>query len=109
MPNIYCPSCGSGTKFLFEKPSKCPSCGAKYVQELKKETFLVAPKKPIVSQFDTSEISLSEIKVSVEKPFTPKLGNIIGTDSSGETFSRPKIDKTQYFRSVFESKENTFE
>lgn len=110
MPNIYCPSCGCGTKFTFDKPVKCPSCSSPYIKEpIKKETFYIESSPASKGFYDNIQVSLSDIKVSIEKPFVPKLGAIIGTDQSGETFSRPKIDKNKYFQSVFESKNNSFE
>lgn len=124
MPNIYCPSCAQATKFTFDKPKTCKFCGENYVkvavvvkkhEKLPKKTDFIEDLEEEDEEVEyvpirrKAPVSLAGIKVVVDKPEVSKFGNIVGTDMSGEEFSRPKMDKNTYLNKVFKSSPASFE
>lgn len=131
MPNIYCRSCGAGTKYLYEKPENCPSCSKAYAQPLViPPTKVVKAKKVVEEEDEEEELEDEELyedydieqtvytsknrkkvknilgsaRVQVEGVQSFKLGEIIGSDPDGEKFSRDGMSQEEYKRRVFESK-----
>ena len=101
MPNIYCPSCGSGIKFLYEKPKVCNSCKFVFAVPLVSAERLknyeqVKQVKRFVNNQQIQIAALRNMKLDIEKVEPIKLGSMIGTDSKNESFQRKKTSKEEY-------------
>jgi hypothetical protein len=107
MPNIYCPSCGSGIKFLYEKPKSCTNCKFVFAVPIKLEkeekekeddkesmSFRKLPKK---------KTSLKDIKITIEKITPIKLSSVLGSDPNNESFKRKGLTKEEFKQQIFKS------
>ena len=108
MPNIYCPSCGTGNKFLYEKPKVCNSCKFVFAApivsaERLKNYEQVKQIKRVVNNQELQIAALRNMKLDIEKIEPTKLGSMIGTDLNSESFQRKKISKEEYKEKVFKS------
>ena len=133
MPNIYCRSCGIGTKYLYEKPENCPSCSKSYARPLvipEAKAKVKTKKQEIIEDDEEEELEdeelyeddeieqvvynsrnrkkvkniLANVKVQVDRDGVFKLGEIIGSDPDAESFSREGMTQEEYKRRIFESK-----
>ena len=68
MPNIYCPSCGSGIKFLYEKPKSCSNCKFVFAVPIKLEKEEKDDKESMsFRKSPKNKASLKDIKITIEK------------------------------------------
>jgi hypothetical protein len=104
MPNIYCPSCGSGIKFLYEKPKSCSNCKFVFAVPIKLEKEEKDDKESMsFRKLPKNKISLKDIKITVEKITPIKLSSVLGSDPSNESFKRKGLTKEEFRQQVFKS------
>lgn len=129
MPNIYCPSCGLETKYLFQKPEHCSSCKfifASYISPKEKEkpkVYKTKRREEIYNENDEEDEydeSFSEpfrsrknltlnLKVKIEKPQFEQLKNVIGSNPGEERQSRAKIDKDSLKNKIFKAQPSSLD
>ena len=107
MPNIYCPSCGSGIKFLYEKPKFCSNCKFVFAVpiKLKKEEKEEKDDKESMSfrKLPKNKTSLKDIKITIEKITPIKLSSVLGSDPNNESFKRKGQTKEEFKQHIFKS------
>ena len=107
MPNIYCPSCGSGIKFLYEKPKSCSNCKFVFAVPIKLEKEEKEEKDDKESMSFRKSLknkaSLKDIKITIEKIMPIKLSSVLGSDPNNESFKRKGLTKEEFRQQVFKS------
>jgi hypothetical protein len=104
MPNIYCPSCGSGIKFLYEKPKSCSNCKFVFAVPIKLEKEEKDDKESMsFRKSPKNKASLKDIKITIEKIMPIKLSSVLGSDPNNESFKRKGLTKEEFRQQVFKS------
>jgi hypothetical protein len=107
MPNIYCPSCGTGIKFLYEKPKSCTNCKFVFAVpiKLKEEDKEEKDDKESMSfrKIPKKKTSLKDIKITIEKITPIKLSSVLGSDPNNESFKRKGLTKEEFKQQIFKS------
>ena len=104
MPNIYCPSCGSGIKFLYEKPKSCSNCKFVFAVPIKLEKEEKDDKESMsFRKSPKNKASLKDIKLTIEKIMPIKLSSVLGSDPNNESFKRKGLTKEEFRQQVFKS------
>ena len=112
MPNIYCPSWGSGTKYLYEKPVNCPSCSKAFARPV------IVPEEEDLSSINTPSVHkknrldkniLKNVQVIVEEPIVAKLGEIIGSSPGEVQRRRSPANRSDFKKKIFERRQNDIE
>jgi hypothetical protein len=103
MPNIYCPSCGSGIKFLYEKPKSCSNCKFVFAVPIKLEEEKDYNESVSFKKLPKNKISLKDIKITIEKITPIKLSSVLGSDPNNESFKRKGLTKEEFRQQVFKS------
>jgi len=110
MPNIYCPSCGTGIKFLYEKPKSCTNCKFVFavpikLKEEEKEDKDDKDDKESMSfrKLPKKKTSLKDIKITIEKITPIKLSSVLGSDPNNESFKRKGLTKEEFKQQIFKS------
>lgn len=136
MPNLYCPSCGVGIKYLYQKPSSCSSCDYIFASvSLDSFSSRKKVKKPIDDDDDeddeedddseeymkpklreTSFSNSTQRKLKKIKPFLnvdsmsfEKIGEVVGTDPNAKREKRKAVSKDELRSKIFSPKENNIE
>ena len=104
MPNIYCPSCGSGIKFLYEKPKSCSNCKFVFAVPIKlKEEEKDDEESVSFRKLSKKKTSLKDIKITIEKITPIKLSSVLGSDPNNESFKRKGLTKEEFKQQIFKS------
>lgn len=133
MPNLYCRSCGTGTKYSFTKPETCPSCSKPFAKPLVIESIATKPikqkTKRVIEEEDEEDEddfeeqeeffsasqkrqiknALANIQVIVDKPTAQKIGEIIGSDPNHEEYSRQGVSLEEYKNRLLKPKDNSID
>lgn len=112
MPNIFCPSCGASTKYLYTKPANCPSCKHSFAARI--SNIELPEEKPVKLEESNAKTIISitplkkitppkEIGVSVDTPVFEKLGEVIGSNPGEQRVRRKGVSKKDFKDKVFKS------
>lgn len=112
MPNIYCPSCGQGIKYMYSKPDKCNSCNHSFaIQKLNltiddedEETTTV-----VVSKRSRKISAPKQISVEVDSPIFEKLGQVMGSNPGETRQKRRPISKEDFKNQIFKTTPTTID
>lgn len=137
MPNLYCPSCGVGIKYLYQKPAECNSCNYVFASVSISSLPSKKSKRPIdeeededegewdkdykvgktFEKFEESHLSNSarrkfkKIKPSLDMNSMSfeKIGEVVGTDPNAKREKRKAVSKDELRSKIFSPKENNIE
>lgn len=132
MPNLYCPSCGVGIKYLYQKPSHCSSCDYIFASvSLNSISSRKKVRKRIDEDEDEEDDSEEYIKTNSRDTFSSnaarrklkkikpffnvdsvsfeKIGEVVGTDPNAKREKRRPVSKDELRNRIFSPKENNIE
>lgn len=113
MPNLYCPSCGIGVKYLYNKPDNCSNCSHSFESpKISYAEKVEDDDEPVViveNRRTKKRKKLSSINVTIDTPIFEKLGQVVGS-SPGETRQKRKgFSKEELRNSIFKAQPSTID
>jgi len=108
MPNIYCPQCGSSTKYLYEKPNFCSSCVEPFSKRVIAKKTSFKELDDLEDENDTLEEYtpkkqrniIGKAQIVVENEQVSKLVDIMGTTTENEKVKRTSRSHKDYFNQI---------
>lgn len=132
MPNLYCPSCGLGIKYLYQKPAKCDKCNYVF-SSISTEDFSKTKRtvKTSLSEYNDEDEDLEESDEFEDKKFVSssthrkfkkikpsldlgsssfeKVGEVIGSDPNAKREKRKSVSKEDFKNKIFSKMETDIE
>jgi hypothetical protein len=112
MPNLYCPSCGSGIKYLYNKPEKCVHCEHEFAVAVK----ISKSRKVDIESDDEDEdeyierpklrrgkLKIKSLKMDVESPHFEELGEVVGSSPGEKRQKRAEVSKGELRNKIFKA------